>query len=34
MSYLRAHLLVSYPDEIKSLKVTEPTDINYELYML
>jgi len=34
MSYLRAHLLISYPDTLLSLKVTEPTDVDYELYML
>lgn len=34
MSYLRAHLLLSYPNDPLHLKVTEPCDIDYELYVL
>ena len=35
LSYLRAHLLISYPDlPLKPLKVTEPSDLEYETYVL
>jgi len=35
MSYLRAHLLVSYQKDLKNYKVmTEPSDIEYEIYVL
>lgn len=35
LSYLRAHLLVSYEGEnVTKIKVTEPSDITYELLVL
>lgn len=35
LAYLRAHLLISYDQELQAnSKVTEPSDIDYELYVL
>ena len=34
LAYLRAHLLLKYDGDLSSIKVTEPTAIDYELLVL
>jgi hypothetical protein len=34
LAYLRAHLLLRYESDLTKLKVSEPTDVEYELLIL